>query len=81
MNELDEGGALPRRFDNLRALFTAPARVPAAGSRGPGSAGPAVPLRAKAAVARIGPCDPDFIVLADPEGNRFCVVNTGHGHE
>ncbi len=27
------------------------------------------------------PNDPDFIVLADPEGNRFCVVNTGHGHE
>ena len=27
------------------------------------------------------PDDPDFIVLADPEGNRFCVVNTGHGHE
>jgi hypothetical protein len=25
--------------------------------------------------------DPDFIVLADPEGNRFCVVNTSHGHE
>ena len=27
------------------------------------------------------PDDPDFVVLADPEGNRFCVVNTGHGHE
>jgi len=27
------------------------------------------------------PDDPDFIVLADPEGNRFCVVNTSHGHE
>ena len=27
------------------------------------------------------PEDPDFVVLADPEGNRFCVVNTGHGHE
>jgi len=27
------------------------------------------------------PEDPDFIVLADPEGNRFCVVNTSHGHE
>ena len=25
--------------------------------------------------------DPDFIVLADPEGNRFCVVNTSYGHE
>ena len=21
----------------------------------------------------------DFVVLADPEGNLFCVVNTGHG--
>ena len=27
------------------------------------------------------PDDPDFIVLADPDGNRFCVVNTSHGHE
>ena len=27
------------------------------------------------------PDDPDFIVLADPEGNRFCVVNASHGHE
>jgi hypothetical protein len=24
--------------------------------------------------------DPDFIVLADPEGNRFCIVNLGHEH-
>jgi hypothetical protein len=24
------------------------------------------------------PEDPDFVVLADPEGNRFCVVDTGH---
>lgn len=24
------------------------------------------------------PEDPDFIVLADPEGNRFCVIDTGH---
>lgn len=23
------------------------------------------------------PADPDFIVLADPEGNRFCVIDTG----
>ena len=27
------------------------------------------------------PDDPDFIVLADPEGNRFCVVNASHGQE
>jgi predicted enzyme related to lactoylglutathione lyase len=26
------------------------------------------------------PDDPDFVVLADPEGNRFCVVDTSHGH-
>jgi catechol 2,3-dioxygenase-like lactoylglutathione lyase family enzyme len=26
------------------------------------------------------PEDPDFVVLADPEGNRFCVVDLGHGH-
>ncbi len=25
------------------------------------------------------PADPDFIVLADPDGNRFCVVDAGHG--
>ena len=25
------------------------------------------------------PADPDFIVLADPDGNRFCVVDASHG--
>jgi catechol 2,3-dioxygenase-like lactoylglutathione lyase family enzyme len=25
------------------------------------------------------PANPDFIVLADPEGNRFCVIDTSHG--
>jgi catechol 2,3-dioxygenase-like lactoylglutathione lyase family enzyme len=25
------------------------------------------------------PDDADFIVLADTEGNRFCVIDTGHG--
>lgn len=25
------------------------------------------------------PQDPDFVVLADPDGNRFCVIDTGHG--
>jgi catechol 2,3-dioxygenase-like lactoylglutathione lyase family enzyme len=24
------------------------------------------------------PPDPDFVVLADPEGNRFCVIDTDH---
>lgn len=24
------------------------------------------------------PAAPDFIVLADPEGNRFCVINASH---
>ena len=24
------------------------------------------------------PADPDFVVLADPDGNRFCVVDAGH---
>ena len=24
------------------------------------------------------PADPDFVVLADPDGNRFCVVNLSH---
>jgi hypothetical protein len=26
------------------------------------------------------PDDPDFVVLADPEGNRFCIVDLGHEH-
>ncbi|MFF5568215.1 VOC family protein [Streptomyces sp. NPDC012623] len=25
------------------------------------------------------PDDPDFVVLADTEGNRFCVIDTAHG--
>jgi catechol 2,3-dioxygenase-like lactoylglutathione lyase family enzyme len=25
------------------------------------------------------PEDPDFVVLADPDGNRFCVVDLSHG--
>ena len=25
------------------------------------------------------PDDPDFVVLADPEGNRFCIVDASHG--
>ena len=25
------------------------------------------------------PEHPDFVVLADPEGNRFCVIDTSHG--
>jgi len=25
------------------------------------------------------PADPDFVVLADTEGNRFCIVDTTHG--
>ncbi|SHN16611.1 VOC family protein [Actinacidiphila paucisporea] len=24
------------------------------------------------------PDDPDFVVLADPDGNRFCVIDTEH---
>jgi catechol 2,3-dioxygenase-like lactoylglutathione lyase family enzyme len=27
------------------------------------------------------PDDPDFVVLADPEGNRFCIVDLGHRHD
>jgi catechol 2,3-dioxygenase-like lactoylglutathione lyase family enzyme len=27
------------------------------------------------------PDDPDFIVLADPEGNRFCIVDLDHEHD
>ena len=29
-------------------------------------------------VAWTYPTDPDFVVLADPEGNRFCVVDASH---
>ncbi|MFJ4190411.1 VOC family protein [Kitasatospora sp. NPDC089509] len=25
------------------------------------------------------PEDPDFVVLSDPDGNRFCVIDTSHG--
>lgn len=25
------------------------------------------------------PDDPDFVVLADPDGNRFCVIDASHG--
>jgi hypothetical protein len=25
------------------------------------------------------PGDPDFVVLADPDGNRFCIVDLSHG--
>ncbi|MEV0973035.1 VOC family protein [Microtetraspora glauca] len=25
------------------------------------------------------PDDADFVVLADPDGNRFCVIDTSHG--
>jgi catechol 2,3-dioxygenase-like lactoylglutathione lyase family enzyme len=27
------------------------------------------------------PDDPDFVVLEDPEGNRFCVVDLSHYHK
>jgi catechol 2,3-dioxygenase-like lactoylglutathione lyase family enzyme len=27
------------------------------------------------------PDDPDFVVLADPDGNRFCIVDLGHPHD
>ncbi|WP_103885526.1 VOC family protein [Actinacidiphila yanglinensis] len=27
------------------------------------------------------PQDADFVVLADTEGNRFCVIDTGHGQD
>jgi hypothetical protein len=26
------------------------------------------------------PDDPDFLVLADPDGNRFCIVDLSHDH-
>ncbi|MHB1472838.1 MAG: VOC family protein [Dermatophilaceae bacterium] len=27
------------------------------------------------------PDDPDFVVLADPDGNRFCIVDLSHEHD
>ena len=27
------------------------------------------------------PADPDFVVLADPDGNRFCIVDLGHDYD
>jgi catechol 2,3-dioxygenase-like lactoylglutathione lyase family enzyme len=27
------------------------------------------------------PGDPDFVVLADPDGNRFCIVDLGHEND
>ena len=37
-----------------------------------------VSLGAKCVDWDLYPDDPDFVVLADPEGNRFCVIDTGH---
>ena len=38
-----------------------------------------VSLGAKRAVWDLYPADPDFVVLADPDGNLFCVVDLSHG--
>jgi catechol 2,3-dioxygenase-like lactoylglutathione lyase family enzyme len=27
------------------------------------------------------PDDPDFVVLSDPDGNRFCIVDLSHPHD
>ncbi|MGV9289203.1 VOC family protein [Streptomyces sp. NPDC003719] len=35
-------------------------------------------LGARAVDWDLYPSDPDFLVLADPDGNRFCVVDLGH---
>jgi len=37
-----------------------------------------VSLGAERVVWNRYPDDPDFVVLADPEGNRFCVVDLSH---
>lgn len=38
-----------------------------------------VSLGAKRVDWDLYPADPDFVVLADPDGNRFCVVDFSHG--
>jgi catechol 2,3-dioxygenase-like lactoylglutathione lyase family enzyme len=38
-----------------------------------------VELGARRVAWHLYPADPDFVVLADPEGNRFCVVDASHG--
>jgi predicted enzyme related to lactoylglutathione lyase len=38
-----------------------------------------VSLGAKRVDWDLYPADPDFVVLADPDGNRFCVVDLSHG--
>ena len=38
-----------------------------------------VSLGAERADWDLYPDDPDFVVLADTEGNRFCVIDTGRG--
>ncbi len=37
-----------------------------------------VSLGAKRVDWDLYPADPDFVVLADPDGNRFCVVDLSH---
>jgi len=27
------------------------------------------------------PADPDLVVLADPDGNRFCIVDLSHDYD
>lgn len=36
-------------------------------------------LGARRVAWELYPQDPDFVVLADTEGNRFCVIDTAHG--
>ncbi len=44
---------------------------------------PAAPPADQPDASRAGwdsfPDDPDFVVLADPEGNRFCLADLDHG--
>jgi catechol 2,3-dioxygenase-like lactoylglutathione lyase family enzyme len=43
-------------------------------------AGRLVALGAQRVDWRSYPDDPDFVVLADPDGNRFCIVDLSHEH-
>jgi len=69
-----------RKYANARDRASGRARVPSA-DRQAAEVQRLVSIGAERVDWDLYHDDPDFIVLADPEGNRFCVVNTSYGHE